>query len=519
MVLPGPRFFLWSGLRQGQQRAAAASTGNNPHSQQQQQQRLELLGVSHTDAWEDDGVYYVPAPPPPRRPRRQPPPDPDAPRRTKLDAGGSGKRRARGDADGGGINGRRGSVDDGTGAAGERAFSTRQEDQQLPFPLTKRRTGQRQPRNGRTVSCLLGCIWPAPACPPLQFGPPLIASLPPNHPPTPPNPPHPTTSRLVPPHPHRASSAAPSCPCRRLMHQTAARMRRATWHAWRSVGVAPHVHGLLGGGGVWVAPPLSPSQPLKSSGATPHPQPTKPHLHKPTKPQTHNQPTNQPTHATHTQPPPHTHTQARDARDLLSLRGPHPLSPSEGRFMVLWNAHSRDPSNPRPLCDGIMPPAAAGFIDAHRAELRRDGALRRVLVAHLMTLGEYALVSPAQLGALLRKLNGCDGDDDKAALAIWRGASVTRPKAKAPPPPQPAVAEAAAAAAAPLRVSARQRMRRGWAPSVNSSGGGGSSKGPSTSPVEATAAAAAAAAAAADKVQSPVAAAEGVAQLPAQLFQ
>jgi hypothetical protein len=79
--------------------------------------------------------------------------------------------------------------------------------------------------------------------------------------------------------------------------------------------------------------------------------------------------------------------------------------------MLLWNTHARDPSRPRPLCDAAMPAAAAGFVATHAAELRANPALRRACVAHLMNLGEYALLAPAQLVVLLRRLHGAGGGE------------------------------------------------------------------------------------------------------------
>ncbi len=59
----------------------------------------------------------------------------------------------------------------------------------------------------------------------------------------------------------------------------------------------------------------------------------------------------------------------------------------------------------RPLhADGDLPAALAAFAAGHREELGRDGPFRRCMVAHLLNLWRFRLLTPSQLHQLTREL-------------------------------------------------------------------------------------------------------------------
>lgn len=59
----------------------------------------------------------------------------------------------------------------------------------------------------------------------------------------------------------------------------------------------------------------------------------------------------------------------------------------------------------RPLhADGDLPPALAAFAGAHREQLAQDGPFRRCMVAHLLNLWRFRLLTPSHLHGLTRQL-------------------------------------------------------------------------------------------------------------------
>jgi hypothetical protein len=69
--------------------------------------------------------------------------------------------------------------------------------------------------------------------------------------------------------------------------------------------------------------------------------------------------------------------------------------------MFAWNLWvHRQPIH----CDGDLPEALQRFAAAHGAELAADGAFRRCMLAHLLNLWRFRLLSPAQLHELTRGL-------------------------------------------------------------------------------------------------------------------
>lgn len=59
----------------------------------------------------------------------------------------------------------------------------------------------------------------------------------------------------------------------------------------------------------------------------------------------------------------------------------------------------------RPLhADGDLPAALAAFAAAHCEQLAQDGSFRRCMVAHLLNLWRFRLLTPSQLHGLTRQL-------------------------------------------------------------------------------------------------------------------
>ncbi|KAI3426379.1 hypothetical protein D9Q98_008750 [Chlorella vulgaris] len=74
------------------------------------------------------------------------------------------------------------------------------------------------------------------------------------------------------------------------------------------------------------------------------------------------------------------------------------LCPEERRFMFEWNSFLR--SNPL-HADADVPAAVSRFVVQHGDELTQDGPLRRCLVAYLLNLWRFRLLTPSQLHELL----------------------------------------------------------------------------------------------------------------------
>lgn len=92
----------------------------------------------------------------------------------------------------------------------------------------------------------------------------------------------------------------------------------------------------------------------------------------------------------------------RPQRDCWErLREQRALCPEQRTFMYQWNLFCRQ----QPLhADGDLPAALGRFAAAHVAQLGGDGPFRRCLLAHLLNLWRFRLLTPAQLHALTAAL-------------------------------------------------------------------------------------------------------------------
>ena len=89
----------------------------------------------------------------------------------------------------------------------------------------------------------------------------------------------------------------------------------------------------------------------------------------------------------------------RDCRERLAEH--KGLCPEERAFMFEWNLFlHRQPLH----ADGDLPASLAAFAAAHRRSLARDGPFRRCMVAHLLNLWRFRLLTPSQLHQLTREL-------------------------------------------------------------------------------------------------------------------
>ncbi len=89
----------------------------------------------------------------------------------------------------------------------------------------------------------------------------------------------------------------------------------------------------------------------------------------------------------------------RDCR--LRLREQEMLCPEEREFMFQWNLFLHK----HPLhADADLPAALRRFAGEQAGQLARDGPFRRCLLAYLITLWRFRLLTPQQMHELARGL-------------------------------------------------------------------------------------------------------------------